>query len=120
MRIIRYGSARWVILTKRFAFKFPSLSSWRQFLLGLLANIRESEWHSHDDRFCPIKLSISGGVLVVMPRCEPLTEAEFATFDYDEFVSDKGREFSIVNLVENKDDSFGRLGNKIVAVDYGN
>lgn len=121
MKLIKHGVSRWVFLIGSVAIKFPSLSSWRQFLLGLLANMREAEWSCCDDRFCPIVFKITGGFAVVMKRAETLTDIEFDGFDYDRFVCDPTRELNIVNLVERKSDSFGRLKNgKIVAVDYGN
>ena len=52
---------------------------------------------------------------VVMRRARPLTEAEWAAFDFEAFVERGDWRLP----VENKDDSFGVLEGRIVAVDYG-
>jgi hypothetical protein len=36
---------------------------------------------------CPLRFSLPGGFLVVMPRARPLTYAEWKAFDYRAFVT---------------------------------
>jgi len=38
-------------------------------------------------QLCPVIFSLPGGFLVVMPRARPLTDAEWAAFDYRAFVT---------------------------------
>lgn len=105
-----------MLLTRRWAFKLPSLvNGWRCFLRGLLANQQEAEWHRVSLKLCPIRLAIPGGWLNVMPRCEPLSEAEWVEIDAEAFILDGDLRLP----VEQKRCSFGRLGGAIVAVDFG-
>ena len=114
---IRHGSTRTVILIARYAIKIPSFVEWRLFLYGLLGNMQESLWSKCGiDRLCKVLFSIPGGFIVVMERAEPLTREEFDKFDYDGFIKDCDL---CLTFIENKYDSFGKIGGKIVAVDYG-
>lgn len=119
------GATRFVLLTKRNAFKFPRFDSWKSFLIGLLANMQETSFNTLGcSRLCPIRFSFPGGFLVVMPRCEPLLDEE-----YEELVGRRGFEKwttgdldgddGIVIPVEQKQSSLGWYKNRIVAVDYG-
>ncbi len=64
---------------------------------------------------CPVLFSLPGGWLVVMSRARPLTCYEFNAFDTREFIE---RSDGVIP-VEQKQDSFGWLDGRIVAVDYG-
>jgi hypothetical protein len=108
MQIV-WGVTRMVILTKSLAIKLPSPISWRQFLMGLLANMHEVLWYSTKHRLlCPIKFSLPGGWLLVMPRCQSVSEAEI---NYEDF---KGLP------VDHKPENFGKYSGRVVLVDYGN
>ncbi len=113
----RRGFSRTVILTKKYAFKFPNFFFWKGFLHGLLGNMQEITWNAvnYDERLCPIKFYIPGGWLVVMPRVKQLTREEFINFDCEAFIGVAEKHIP----VEAKEDSFGWLNNKIVAIDYG-
>lgn len=50
-----------------------------------------------------------------MPRAEPLTEADWCAFDTEEFIERSDGAIP----VEEKQDSFGWLNGRIVAIDYG-
>ena len=106
------GHNRWVILTRRFAWKIPSLRSWRDFLFGLLNNMNEAAESKMTGR-CPIVWSAPGGFLVIMPRLQLMTEEEFWEFDSGAFALAHSLN------AEHKADSFGYLNGEIVAVDYG-
>lgn len=112
----REGYSRNCFLVGRFAFKFPKLSSWEHFLRGLLSNLQERRlsklgWPD----LCPVVFSIPGGFLLVMERAIPLTRDEWDHFDAEAFVN--AREIPLP--VELKMNSFGRLKDRIVAIDYG-
>ncbi len=112
----RWGTTRTVLLIGRWAVKVPSLTEWRLFLLGLLANMQEAclsrcGW----PELCPVTFSIPGGWLIVMHRAEPITRDEFFTLDVERW---RNRDEYTVP-VEAKLDSFGRLNGSIVAIDYG-
>jgi hypothetical protein len=113
----RGGVTRTVILTKQWAIKLPCLVyGWRYFLYGFLANMQERDWSGLDERLCPVAYAAPGGAFIVMPRCEPLTDEEFIA----EVPEDWAKYGEIGELpVEIKICSFGRLGSKVVAVDYG-
>lgn len=104
----RRGRNRLVLLTRRYAIKIPSLRSWRDFLFGLLNNQNEAA-ACREPGHCPVLLAVPGGWLLVMPRARILTSAEFAALDMA----------SLPARPERKPDSFGWLGGRLVAVDYG-
>lgn len=116
---IEKGTTRFVILLGKYAFKFPRIhfkakNRWPLFLRGLLANMTEKQFSSvHDESLCPVVFSMWGGWFNIMLRAEPLSKDEWLNLDFKTI-------FQIVSsdLVENKITSFGKLNNKIVAVDY--
>lgn len=68
---------------------------------------------------CPVRFSLPGGFLLVMPEATPLSDQEWQEFlqdVYELFVAGDG---SYTVPVEAKRCSFGRLNGRIVAVDYG-
>ena len=97
-----------MILTRRFAIKVPSPRCWRDFLFGLLNNMNEAAW-SAEPGHCPVILAAPGGLFVVMPRARVLTDGEFQQLDQE----------VLPPRPERKADSFGILGDQLVAVDYG-
>lgn len=114
---IAYGVTRTVWLIGPLAFKFPSLVEWRLFLLGLLANMQESKFSKTGwPELCPVLWSLPGGWLVVMKRARELTREEFDSLNLSSWV-DRG---DYVIPAELKMDSFGWIGEQLVAVDYGN
>lgn len=118
MEINRRGCTRFVLLTKRYAFKFPNFwDEYRLGLKGLLANLSESQFSSNPlPGFCPVLFSLPFGLLVVMPRLQILTDDEFLSLDFEKW-RDRG---DYVICAEAKSDSLGWLGGEVVAVDYGN
>ena len=106
-----------MLLTKRYAIKVPRLVEWRLLLYWLLANMQEvAFWRfQRSARLCQVLWSLLGGFLLVMQRATELSRDDFATFDYEAFV-DAG---TWRVPVEDKQDSFGWYGGRIVAIDYG-
>jgi hypothetical protein len=114
---LRNGVTREVFLTKRYAFKIPKLRyGWRMFLHGLICNMQEAGFgRTGWPEVCPVLFAIPGGWLVVMPRCRPLSDIEWQTFDPYAFRVKPDYHIP----VEPKWCSFGILNDRIVAVDYG-
>jgi hypothetical protein len=103
-----------VILTRRYAFKFPNLlGGWFQACWGMIDNMQERRAQGQQG-ICPLLWSLPGGLLNVMPRARELTPEEWLAFDYDGHVQ-RG-----AHSAERKPDSFGVLDGQIVAIDYGN
>ncbi len=116
MYITRRGVTRTVLLTRRWAIKFPTLRSWRLFLCGLLANMSEAQFSAARwPELCPVVLHLPLGILIIMPRATMLTDTEWDVFDYAGFTQ---REDYHVPA-EQKQDGFGWWHGKIVAIDYG-
>ena len=118
VQLLRSGSTRWVLLIGRFAFKIPSLYSWRNFLWGLLANMQEVEFSRCIDmkhKLCPVKFYLPLGFLVVMPKVRILKPDELPKEVLEKFCIEDN--FKIP--AEIKHDSFGYFKGNIVAVDYG-
>lgn len=109
------GATRFVVLTRKRAYKVPRFTSWRLFLNGLLANMQEAEWSGFDDRLCPVQFSLPGGFLTVMRKAEPVTIDQWSSVDIERYMSHD----SAVLPVEHKISSFGWLDSRLVAVDYG-
>ena len=127
---VKHGCTRFVILTNKYAIKIPQFRyEWKHFLLGLLANMQEVSFSKiNDDRLYPVKFYIPGGLLLVMPRCERISEDIFFDLDITRFWPNELEDYHPDNTcerveynvpVENKQDSFGYYNNKIVAIDYG-
>ena len=114
----RQGVTREVILTRRYAIKIPKLIyGWHKFLCGLLANMQERQFAGAGwPQLCPVIFSLPGGWLVVMPRAEMLSDAEWCAFDAKAFCETG----DYVIPAEFKQDSFGKVDGRIVAIDYGN
>jgi hypothetical protein len=108
----RRGRNRWTLLLGNFAIKFPSPRSWQDFLFGILNNMKEAA-DGHLPGRCPVLARSPLGLVIVMRRAEPLSDDEFASFDAYSFCREHGVR------AECKPDSFGRLGDRIVALDYG-
>ena len=116
--LLKKGSNRWVFLIGRFAFKIPSLYSYKNFLWGLLANMQEKEFNSIDelkDRLCPVIFYIPFGLLVVMPRARVLKIDEISKEELEKFCTLEEKYIP----AELKHDSFGYFKGKLVAIDYG-
>lgn len=114
--IIKHGATRTVILTKKYAFKFPYIRRYKNFLLGLLANMQELEFDSlNDERLAKVIYHLPCGFLIVMKRAEPLTwfDKKFLAC----FCAKRIKGFALP--VELKQDSFGYIDGKLVAIDYG-
>jgi Protein of unknown function (DUF3606) len=92
---VRFGAVRTLILMRRHIFKFPgrwkwdSRNWWWDFLLrGLLSNLQEKRFAATGwPELCPVAFSLPGGLLIVMPRATPLTDAEWKHLDYRAFVT---------------------------------
>lgn len=122
--VLCYGTTRTVLLIGKYALKFPSCSSWKLFLHGLLANMQEKSFSSMGiPELAPVVFSIWGGFLVVMPRAEVKSFDDPSRFDYlDSFFESikLSVNFALIDdIVERKVCSVGLLNGKIVAVDYG-
>ncbi len=117
---VKYGTTRTVVLLGKYAFKFPRIhhntDMWKLFLQGLLANMQETLFGTCGFKsLCPVVFHIPGGFLTVMLRAEPLSEYEWTFLDLEKHFENEVSP----DLVEFKQDSFGKLNGNIVAVDYG-
>ena len=114
----KQGITREVFLTRRYAVKIPKLLyGWHKFLCGLLANMQEATFSRAGwPELCPVVFAVPGGWMIVIRRVEPLSDAEWASFDAEAFCETK----DYMIPAEFKRDSFGRLDGRIVAIDYGN
>ena len=111
---LRQGSYRFVIVTRRRAYKIPRFRYWGTFLAGLLMNVGETlRWRMSTERsrLCPVLFALPGGWLVVMPACTPVRVAELDAAER--------AYFSDVLGIEVRDENLGRMADgRVVAVDY--
>jgi len=111
----RVGASRQAFLIGPYAIKMPSTRAWTNFLWGLIANLNERRRaRLNTPTACPVLLADPIGLIVVMPRCEPLGR-DVTDAEYDAIT--QGDDWLLP--VERKPDSFGWLGERLVAVDYG-
>lgn len=116
-KLLKTGVTRAVLLIGPYAFKFPRAHSWKNFLLGLLANMQEVSFSKVGwPELCPVVFSLPGGFMVVMLRAREMTQQEFDSFEMKVWVERAG--YTVP--AELKADSFGWLDGSIVAIDYGN
>lgn len=116
------GATRLVFLVGRYAVKLPQLRyGWRNFLHGLLANLQEREFSRAGwPELCPVVFALPLGLLVVMPRAEVLDDGDGRDdAALEAMLSDFCNRPDYVVPAELKADSFGYLGGRLVAIDYG-
>lgn len=123
--VLKQGVTRNVLKVGGWAFKFPRLNNWKMFLQGLVANLNEVDFNRWLlPLVVEIRFALPGGFLNVSKWAEPLTPDE-AHGHYAELVQsasmnpDDARLSFLVEVLENKTDSFGKLGQVIVILDYG-
>ena len=119
ININRHGITRTVILTNRYAIKFPTMRyGWSKFLIGLLSNMDEVRFTCLADHFklCPTLFNVPGGWMNVQPRCQPLTDDEWSTIEH---LWEPGASNWCGISCDFKRDNFGTLNGVIVLLDYG-
>lgn len=115
IRLLKTGCTRFVLLIGSKAIKIPRFDyGWAQSLRGLLANMQEVEFSPIDPRACPITFHIPGGWLLVMKRCEPISDEQWQTIN-----NSCPGVWMPIPVERRKRDSFGVLNGQVVAVDYG-
>jgi hypothetical protein len=129
------GATRTVIVTRRFAVKFPRFYrkghpfEWSRFLQGLLANLQERYWSRFEyDKLCPIYFADPLGLLVVMPRCKDISPLEpyfgrssraMCPVAFESWRSVWLGDGRCDLPVENMACNFGLLRGRLVSFDYG-
>lgn len=116
--MIKRGSSRIVIFIAGYAFKFPYFLRYENFLHGLIANMNERKfWKCKEMRkyLCPVRFFLPFGFLIVMPKCRTLSDEEFNQEELKKFCDREAYKIP----AEIKQDSFGYLNGRLVAVDYG-
>jgi hypothetical protein len=112
---IKWGSARVVLVTPRYAFKF---ARWDRGILGFQANLQESRaWTtSRAEDLCPVLWSAPFGFLIVMPSARPLAADERASF-FDDYIAEAGS-WSPRLHGDPKPENYGILDGRRVRLDY--
>ena len=111
------GAARHVLLFGCWAIKIPRTDSVRAFLSGMLCNLQERELgRSGRQDLCPVVASAPLGLCVVMPRCAAVRPGTLREEDFRRLVEPTPGAFL---PVEWKEDSWGWLDGRLVAVDHG-
>lgn len=105
--MICWGANRVVLLIGRLAIKLPRPSAGRY---GFANNRNEARWAREHESYCPVLWCAPFGVVLIMRRCEPLTDAEFNALN---------AKLPALPGVERKASSWGVHGGKIYAIDYG-
>lgn len=106
------GSTRWVMMIGPVVLKIPNMRSWRHFLNGLIANMKEATvWDKsvYRDRMAPMLFWIPGGWLNVMRRVDHL-KPEHEPIDPEMF---RGLPLDLNAR------NYGYLAGRLVMLDYG-
>lgn len=115
---MRTGATRYVFLIGNFAIKIPRFSSWECFLQGLICNLQEICFSKCDwPKVCPVIFHLPLGILLIMPRCEPISQEYWDVIAPNISAWMSGENYCIP--VEHKQNSFGWLNKQLVALDYG-
>lgn len=125
MKVNRTGGTRVVLITKKYAIKFPRFNSWKAFVQGMLSNMTEGQWKGFgNEHLCPIAYSNRFGLMVVMHKAESVEDEELFNRDLQKLCDD----------VDNDEDrtldrdffeydafpkNFGYYKGKLVKIDYG-
>ena len=117
----RRGSYRNVLLTKKYAIKFPVFSSFEDFLRGILCNINEVKYSEINFKYlCPVLKSYLASIIIVMPIVNVDGSKETLERFWEDILEVPYSEQEMYkNIVEYKIDSIGYLNGRVVAVDYG-
>jgi hypothetical protein len=88
-------------------------------LEGFHANLKERrKWQqSHSEHLCPILLSDSLGLFVVMRYARPLTDGEFEKLER-EYIEEGASPFARIHSGDFKRENYGMLGDQRVKIDY--
>ena len=118
---VKHGHSRVVVLVGRLAIKLARMSKWKLFLMGMLSNVAEAELYRQQTKpcavLCPVLWSGFGGIVLVARRANALSEDVWRTWSAE----------SLLRLMsstrpsarpEIKQDSYGILNGRVVAVDY--
>ncbi len=119
MKLNNNGATRLVFLTENYAIKVPRCfikpnnSFYGKvigFLEGWVANRYEYKWSNANihDFLCKVEYSFLFSIIIIMKRATPLSDDEFKTQEKLNFG------------YEHKQDSYGKIKNKLVIIDYGN
>lgn len=126
MKLKTNGSTRIVLLTKRFALKFPRVDSWMSFVQGMLNNLTEGRWKDYGNKhLCPIKYSNKFGLLVVMVRAQEITDNKRFKEDLLQLVEDESKGINPCELggdffeYDASPQNFGYIDGQLVRTDYG-
>lgn len=118
MHIDKRGATRVVIVMRHIVIKIPSITSWKLFLLGLLANMQERQFSTmRDPNLCPVITSSRFGFFVVMPRCHPIRNMGLYATELYRIRGSLPRDFYISDA---KPENFGYMRGRLVKLDYGN
>lgn len=117
MHIDRRGATRVVIVMRHIVIKIPAITSWKLFLLGLLANMQEREFSAiGDPNLCPVITSSRFGFFIIMPRCQPIKHMGLYATELHRI---RGRLPQDFYLSDAKPENFGYIRGRLVKLDYG-
>lgn len=122
---IHYGSTRAVVVTKRYAIKFPRLRNFDSFFKGLCSNEKERIYSSQaPDYFVPVLFAIPG-LVVVMPRCKPfggdnpMVRCFMADLWHPNNDQDNEQAFIARRFCEYINNNYAMYKGKPMCIDYG-
>lgn len=129
MKLNRKGVTRIVLEFKNIVVKIPNFSyQWDHFLLGLIANIRESrtyKYNKNSELLCPVLWCSWGGWVLIMKKAD--VEKHIKEVNADSTLEDdpnlelRLRYSKWIDAGfggDDKCDNYGYIGEKLVKIDY--
>lgn len=119
MKVNKTGGTRIVIITKRYAIKFPRFNSWMAFVQGMLSNMTEGQWKDYPDKhLCPIHYSNRFGLIVVMARAKEIENEGLFWCELESLYHScsLNRDFYEYDAFPK---NFGYYNGRLVKIDYG-
>jgi hypothetical protein len=116
---LKKGTSRLVVLIFGVVIKFPRVYKkykghrQKMFITGLLGNLNERLWYKNGNKSLFPKLYFVApfGLFAIHQRVEELTEEEWKTFQFYPRFENCPKDL--------KPSNFGKIGDKIVMIDYG-
>lgn len=121
VQVDRKGTTRIVFVFKHFVIKFPSFSSWKLFLHGLLANIQEGSFTKAMEKqtgLVPVYYFNSLGFCLISKRARLVKHRGLFWVELTRLVvtSELHEDFWLDDV---KPENFGFINNQLVKIDLG-
>ena len=120
--MIKKGSTRTVLVLNKIVIKFPTLSNYKLFIIGVLGNLIEKQLYNNNPRedLGEVLYGSKTGLFLIMRKYKILSNdiswSELQDYIHNKYQYDNLKEVMISDI---KPSNWGMNGNNLVLVDYG-